>query len=182
MKKFKIKHLKKISSSINKIKFINPFFNFLTFRKYYIKDNFNKYLFFIRQFKYKLGIKSPSFFYINNNFFFLKKYWKRLDIFLFNLGLFSSLYAVRQVILHKKIYVNGQAITSQNYLLKKGDVIKIEKSIMPALNNNLVKIAYNSNFFEFNYKTLTGVVLSSYIDSFDLVQKLILYKWLTKKK
>lgn len=178
MKKIKKKDLKtKNFKNANKIKFINPIKNLLSIRKLYVKDAYKRSLFNIRQLKLKLGVQS-----VKKKFFF-KLYFRRLDIFLYNLGLFSSLYSVRQFILHKKIYINGQVITQQNYLLKSGDVLWFKDVLNKKVNitDNLLKINYNSNSYEINYKIFSVVILSTYLNSFDFIQKLVLYNWLIKK-
>ena len=189
MNKFKNKHLKKINLKRAQLKLINPEFTLLfQKRKNFIKDNFRSNLFIVRQLKQKLGVSSLFYYkklqkkakHLNVNLF-LKKYFLRIDIILFNLGFFSSLYSARQAILYKNIHINGQAITKINYLLKKGDIIQINKNLNGVLVQNLKLINYTSSYYEVNYKILTIIILSSNIHQSDLIGKLPLYNWLIDK-
>lgn len=179
MKRFKRKNLLKISSKKNKLKFVLSNINLLTNRKLYVKDNYRKNLFFVRQLKQKLGVKNFNTKLLN--VFFLKTYFRRLDIFLYNLGCFSSLYAVRQIILHKKIYINEQAITKQNYVLQTGDILYFKDFFISNSFSSFLKMNYTSKNYEINYKIGSVVILSSDLSSSDLLQKLFLYDWLSKK-
>ena len=96
MNKFKNKHLKKINLKRAQLKLINPEFTLLfQKRKNFIKDNFRNNLFIVRQLKQKLGVSSLFYYkklqkkakHLNVNLF-LKKYFLRIDIILFNLGFF----------------------------------------------------------------------------------------------
>jgi ribosomal protein S4 len=49
----------------------------------------------------------------------------RLDVCLFRTGLFSSPTGLRQFILHKNIYLNGQLVNKPGILLKKDDLVQI---------------------------------------------------------
>lgn len=49
----------------------------------------------------------------------------RLDVCLFRTGLFSSTVGLRQFILHKNIYLNGQLVNKPGILLKKDDLVQI---------------------------------------------------------
>jgi len=49
----------------------------------------------------------------------------RLDICLFRIGLFKSPLSLRQFILHKNVYLNGQLVNKPGILLKKNDLVQI---------------------------------------------------------
>jgi ribosomal protein S4 len=49
----------------------------------------------------------------------------RLDVCLFRTGLFPSVIGLRQFILHKNIYLNGNLVTKPGILLKKNDLVQI---------------------------------------------------------
>jgi ribosomal protein S4 len=67
---------------------------------------------------------------------------KRLDIFLFRVGLYSSIFESKQAINHKKINVNGRLVENGNYLLKEGDYISIPFKFEPI---NLPNIHINQD-------------------------------------
>ena len=48
----------------------------------------------------------------------------RLDINLYRLGFFTSIFESRQAILHRKVLVNGQIVNSGAYLLQSGDLVE----------------------------------------------------------
>jgi len=50
----------------------------------------------------------------------------RLDVCLFRTGLFSSPISLRQFILHKNIFLNGNLITKPGILLQKDDLVQIK--------------------------------------------------------
>jgi len=184
MKRFKTKNLNRVLPKIKKIKVVNPTFNLLLKRKNYIKDIFKNKLFFIRQLKYKLGL--PTVAYYNalkktNSLDFFKAYFRRLDIILFNLGFFHSLYGARQAILHKNIYINGQVITKHSFLLESGDIVKSLRPTSFFVRSKYKLTAYNGEYYEINYKILTCVILSSSLSQFDFIKKLVLYYWVSNK-
>lgn len=51
---------------------------------------------------------------------------KRLDINLVRLKLVKSVYQAKQIVNHKKVYINNKIINKSNFKLKKGDIIKIK--------------------------------------------------------
>jgi ribosomal protein S4 len=67
-----------------------------------------------------------------NILYFLEK---RLDVSLFRTGLVNSLFQSRQLINHKKVFVNKQLQSQSNFILKKGDLIEIKENLaLPYLN------------------------------------------------
>ena len=120
------------------------------------KDNSLKTLY-KRRLMNKQKIKS---FYGNMSYKILKKYYviiknknkknimdnllvfleTRLDIFLYRIGLFSSIFNIKQAINHKKIKVNGVIVSYSGYILKKGDYITYDGQF---INKNLVNMPYS---------------------------------------
>lgn len=104
---------------------------------------------------------------IDNNFLsFLEK---RLDTIIFRMNLCRTFRQARQLINHKKIYVNGKLINIPSYQVKSGDII----NIAPSINKNFLSIVQKSLdslkdnslcktkalHLEINYKTLSAVFL-----------------------
>lgn len=75
---------------------------------------------------YEIVLKKGDVNIIDNLNIFLEKH---LDITLYRLGIVSSVFESKQIILHKKIKVNGNIITYSQYVLKRGDIITISKEI-----------------------------------------------------
>ena len=50
---------------------------------------------------------------------------KRLDVTLYRLGVFHSIFYSCQAILHNKIIVNGKFINNGNSMLRKGDFVEL---------------------------------------------------------
>jgi small subunit ribosomal protein S4 len=104
---------------------------------------------------------------IDNNFLsFLEK---RLDTVVFRMNLCRTFRQARQLINHKKIYVNGKLINVPSYQVRSADII----NIAPTINKNFVSIVQNSLdslndnslcktkalHLEINYKTLSVIFL-----------------------
>lgn len=72
----------------------------------------------------------------------LKKLEKRLDINLYRLGFFTSIFAAKQAILHGKVFVNGSKTTNTNFILKYGDYVEF----CPKYRNylRLYMVSYNN--------------------------------------
>jgi small subunit ribosomal protein S4 len=60
---------------------------------------------------------------------FIKKLETRLDTTLYRARFSYSLSNARQLILHKKIYVNHKIVQYNSYTLKKGDLITVDKNV-----------------------------------------------------
>lgn len=98
---------------------------------------------------------------------YLVKPQYKIDILLWNLYFFSSVYEARQKINNKQILVNNKAVKS-NFILNKGDVITFKSSI----NSNDIffidyfkKYSLNEKFFSFveiDYYTKTIVILKNF--------------------
>jgi len=129
----------------------------------YSLSNFKS--FFNKKFKYNLHNKQRlSFFYGKLKKSYLKKLLKeifkkskiskknlitlliqqlenRLDTILRRTHFAYSLHNARQLIAHKKVYVNGKIMQQSNYILKKGDLITFKNNIHKSLHQNIL----NSN-------------------------------------
>lgn len=62
---------------------------------------------------------------------------RRLDISLWRCGFFPSVYAARQWILHKRVYVNGKAAVRPSYPLKPGDIVTIDQKWQDVLKQQI---------------------------------------------
>lgn len=70
---------------------------------------------------------------------------RRLDVFLFRSGLFTSIFEAKQAILHKKIFVNNQIVSNGNYRLHGGDFIRIPPSTTVTTLRNVPYAQINSS-------------------------------------
>jgi small subunit ribosomal protein S4 len=87
----------------------------------------------------------------------------RLDVILYRSNLFPSIYAARQHITHKKVYVNGKLVTKPGFRLKVDDVAVVSnpKLLYSKLKKRLQNDAVLGNYpayLEVNYK-LGAVIL-----------------------
>jgi small subunit ribosomal protein S4 len=81
----------------------------------------------------------------------------RLDVILYRSNLFPSIYAARQYITHKKIYVNGQIVTKPGFRVKVNDIVVTSnaKLLYSNLKTRLQKDLVLGNYpayLEVNYK------------------------------
>lgn len=56
---------------------------------------------------------------------------RRLDVFLFRSGLFTSILEAKQAILHNQVCINHQIVSQGNYRLKGGDFIQLRDTNLP---------------------------------------------------
>ena len=103
---------------------------------------------------------------------------KRLDIFLYRVGLFSTIFEAKQAINHNKLKVNGIIVSNGNYKLKPGDYINI-----PENNNNVNLI--NLPYIQIN-KELSLIVFLKNPDIKEIkypfnLNKRFLFEYLNKK-
>ena len=137
-------------------------------KKFYdpvIYSLFNFKSFFNKKFKYNLHNKQRlSFFYGKLKKFYLKKLLKeifkkskiskenlitlfiqqlenRLDTILYRTHFAYSVQNARQLISHKKVYVNGKIMQQSGYVVKKGDLITFKNGVHKSLHQNI----FNSN-------------------------------------
>lgn len=62
----------------------------------------------------------------------------RLDINLFRLGFFSSIFESKQAVSHGKVLVNGIRVTYDHYTLKPGDVVEFCPQFRPVLKSRMI--------------------------------------------
>jgi ribosomal protein S4 len=70
---------------------------------------------------------------------FIEKLETRLDTALYRTYFSDSFNQARQLILHKKVYVNNRIVQYNSYLLKKGDLITFNENIFHIVISNIVK-------------------------------------------
>jgi ribosomal protein S4 len=95
----------------------------------------------------------------NKNFklLFLKLFEQRLDTVLYRSKFCFSLRNARQLIVHRKIYVNKNLIKTPSYILKTGDLINIDLNYYKLIENNLRQAQIwpiPPKYLSINYKTL----------------------------
>ena len=175
-KKKKWQKFQRIFSRLRKKKLYDP--------KSYFLSNFEN--FFSRKFKYNLQNKQRlSLFYgafrkrylkkvvrsalkefkiLNKHatLSFVEKLETRLDTALYRTHFSYSFRNARQLISHKKVYVNNKIIQYNSYLLKKGDVITFDKDVFDFVISN-IKMSemwpMPPKHFYINYKTLQILVI-----------------------
>ena len=152
--RFRKKKWKKFQGFISKFrkkKFYDPIASFL----------FNFKNFFKRKFKYNLQNKQRlSLFYgrlrknslkklvnstlkefkslnMHATILFIRKLETRLDTALYRTHFSYSFKNARQLISHKKIYVNNKIVQYNSYVLKKGDLITLNKDIFESVVFNI---------------------------------------------
>jgi ribosomal protein S4 len=70
---------------------------------------------------------------------FIEKLETRLDTALYRTYFSDSFNHARQLILHKKVYVNNKIVQYNSYFLKKGDLISFDKNIFHLVIPNILK-------------------------------------------
>ncbi len=177
-KKKKWQKFQRLLSKFKKKKFYDPISYFL----------FNFKNFFSKKFKYNLHNKQRlSFFYgklrksylkkvvrstlkefksLNKHatILFIEKLETRLDTALYRTHFSYSFANARQLISHKKVYVNNKIVQHNSYLLKKGDIITFDRSIFEFVVFNILKSKIwpiPPKHFYINYKTLQILVIEN---------------------
>ena len=175
-KKKKWQKFQRFNSKFRKKNFYDPISYFL----------FNFKNFFSRKFKYNLQNKQRlSFFYgslrksclkrlvkstlkefksLNTHatILFIKKLETRLDTALYRTHFSYSFKSARQLISHKKIYVNNKIVQYNSYALKKGDLITLDRDTFEFVTSNIRKSKIwpiPPKHFYINYKTLQILVI-----------------------
>jgi len=64
----------------------------------------------------------------------------RLDVCLYRIHFAKTLDHARQMISHKKVYVNGQCVTSRSFRLDKGDLIQLKLNEVSSYCENSIKL------------------------------------------
>lgn len=114
---------------------------------------------------------------------------KRLDFNLYHANFVNSLYAAKFFITKGCVFVNNKKITSFNYILKKDDIVTINKIFYNFIMKNLyftnfIKKNYIRNL-EIDYKTFSFIFLDNinyYILNYDNFIKKIYVKQFNNKK
>ena len=104
---------------------------------------------------------------------FLSLLERRLDIALYRLNWAPSIQSSKQLINHKKVFINFQIVSSPSYLLQPGDIISLcpqsQKSLRKQYFSSHIEGASSSRqflqkkalHFEVNYKTFQAIFLYS---------------------
>lgn len=127
---------------------INNYINRIKLRRFYGNIGERQIKSLLRRSKLSSNILSRSFFY------FLES---RLDTILYRSNLFDSIYHTRQVINHKKIYVNGKLVNKPGFIVSVGDIIHVSDynlyyiNLKQKLQNKKILCNYPS-YLEINYK------------------------------
>jgi ribosomal protein S4 len=69
----------------------------------------------------------------------IEKLETRLDTALYRTYFSYSFNNARQLIAHKKVYVNNKIVPYNSYLLKKGDVITFDKDIFNLISSDILR-------------------------------------------
>jgi ribosomal protein S4 len=73
-----------------------------------------------------------------NRITFLKIFESRLDVILLRCKFGLTMRFIRQLIAHGKVFVNNKQATIKSFILKSGDIIKIELKSYQFLKNNIL--------------------------------------------
>lgn len=93
---------------------------------------------------------------------FIRKLETRLDTALYRTYFSYSFSHARQLISHKKVYVNHKTVQYNSYLLRKGDLITLNKDTFDLVASNILKSKVWSippKHFHINYKTLQILII-----------------------
>ncbi len=70
----------------------------------------------------------------------------RLDINLYHLGFFTSIFESRQAILHRKVLVNGHVVNSKGYLLQPGDLVEFCPAFRECVKSNILNAGKKASY------------------------------------
>jgi ribosomal protein S4 len=90
----------------------------------------------------------------------------RVDVLLWRLKYFNSIYLAQRGIKTGQIFVNNKCITS-NLFLKQGDVLNIRFNTFYSFKNNLAKrfkVVFIPSFVEVDYYSNTVIILKNYFN------------------
>lgn len=100
--------------------------------------------------------------------YYFFRHWLKIDVLLWYLSLFSSVYEARQSINNNEILVNDKCVKG-NYYLSKNDIISVnlKKNLKGRNSYRNIKNKYLTDkivfpFLEFDYFTNTFIVLKNY--------------------
>lgn len=106
----------------------------------------------------------------SRNYLFLEFLEKRLDLILYRAHFAHSVYTARQFISHGHITVNGKIERNHSFLLKQGDIIKINKKAQPLIWENVARShiwPLPPKYINVNYKTLE-IIFNGDIKNYNL--------------
>ena len=113
----------------------------------------------------RLNVKNKNNeFYIQN---FLSALELRVSNIVYNSGLASSRYLIKQLISKRKVFVNGNKIKSNNFRLSVQDIISFDKSVFSTCKRQVFKkklMFLQSRYFEVNYNIFVLIVLYKKLD------------------
>lgn len=72
----------------------------------------------------------------------------RLDINLYRLGFFSSIFESRQAILHRKVLINASVVTSSGYLLQSGDLVEFCPNFRDSVRSKFLGTRQRASYFQ----------------------------------
>ena len=115
---------------------------------------------------------------------FFQLFESKLDVVIFRSNIISNLFRIQKLIKTGRILINNQIITNINYLVKRGDIIKLNLNISEK-KKSLKKLRLIFKFFfrfklkiihtkffpkhlEINYKTLTILYLNDILKLKDI--------------
>jgi small subunit ribosomal protein S4 len=133
---------------------INLYLNMLKLRRFYGSLGKRKFKRIFRQNTMNTNILGRSFAY------FLES---RLDVVLYRANFFSSIFAARQYINHKKVFVNGVIVNKPGFKIFINDIVVLSNSsqfyqnLKKRLEDKELLINYPS-YLEVNYK-LSSIIL-----------------------
>lgn len=97
--------------------------------------------------------------YIKKDFFKIVN--RRLDVVLFKMNFFNSIFLVKNFIKNYGVYVNGKKVNSVNFMLKRGDVITFKGKGLDFL---LILLRYrNKNIKRNSIKNVTSLEINEKI-------------------
>lgn len=132
----------------------------LTYRKG-LESNKLLNIFLDTKFPLKYYKKNITFLLKNLILNFLIKKNFRIDLLLWKLQIFKSSYESRQCIKSNFVLINNKP-TVESYIVKKGDIIKLNKSFLLAINSqfkNNSKINFIFSYIEIDYYTNCIIVI-----------------------
>jgi small subunit ribosomal protein S4 len=140
---------------------IDNYLNLLKLRRFYGSLGERKFKRDFKALAIPLNVVSRSFAY------FLES---RLDVVLYRSNLFKSIFAARQYINHRKVYINGSIVSIPSYRMSVGDVITVSNPslLYEDIKQRLIlnKILNNyPRYLEVNYKLGMVVLIRLPINS-----------------
>lgn len=142
---------------------INKYLNLLKLRRFYGNLGEKKFKRLFRHSTLKTNLIGRSFPYLLES---------RLDVILYRANFFNSIYAAKQFINHKKVYVNGKIVNKPGLRVSVNDIITVKEplKVYNSLKDRLLKnqvLVNHPVYLEVNYKL--GSVIMTQIPTADNV-------------